>query len=629
MSNYVSAIAVDFGSSNSGCCRVCNFDNEKNLVFSNPEFIQNKGDYAKDNTWFYVEPSFLERIRTDYGSLKDEDFKILSRILSGTESPNIIWQRDVIRANGKKLKDEKWVSFRNFKMMLYHGDDNMAALDFPLLLIIKTFMRILKIECLYRESRRLGRQVDADEVLWGITIPSIWTDENKSVMFDIAHDVFSKQTRILSEPQGPLAYALLVNNEHGQVSFRNGRITLVVDMGGGTTDITVMKEVLQNDGSFKCEMVAQTDGSDAGGNDVDKDFYMFMLRNISKGKTSDDGISYDSLTDNDLFDKLFFDFQTDVPSFLAFDDEWNKLKTREDINERKELPFSFSSDYRKWLKSNGHSQIADVVGEYLLNGCQFDTEDFKNKVFVPTFDKICKTIKEFLFASCSNIPIDQVVLAGGMSCNNLLRGYVQETIKEVLGSSISRHFQDLGPLMSGGSIVAGSCYLLVHKDAMINLAVANYFYNARVSSVTDAIVSSYKERGVSMKKGEVSTLMDDEQEYNTGYMGSYSVLFPVMIKDSLVKPFYDEDLSTREDQTSLRFTFYSSDGKIVLFANEDNPDLTKLLEFSCECKPNTRYKLEVDANESQISNSLHVVLREYITNEIVMDDYIKDAIRNK
>ena len=103
--SYISAIAVDFGSTNSGCARVSSFDDKGNLVYTTPEFLQNIGSYAKDNTWFYVEPSFLERIRTEYDSLTDADFRIESRILANTENPNIIWGREAIKRHSQKILD--------------------------------------------------------------------------------------------------------------------------------------------------------------------------------------------------------------------------------------------------------------------------------------------------------------------------------------------------------------------------------------------------------------------------------------------------------------------------------------------------------------------------------------------
>ena len=621
----ISAIVVDFGSTNSGCCRVCSHDAEGNLVFSNPEFLQNIGSYAKDNTWFYVEPSFLERIRTGYESLTDDDFRIESRIMPNTDSPNIIWGREAIKRHSNKIMEEHWVSFKRFKMMLYYGNENYAGLDFPLLLIIKTFLRVLKLECLELETKRMGRKVEAEEILWGVTIPSIWTDENKRVMVNLAHEVFTPQTRILSEPEGPLVYSLLMSSSQGKVEYQDGRISFVVDMGGGTTDICLMKESLKDDGSWQIEMVANTDGQAAGGNDIDNDFILFLLRKISKDQVSDSGVSYGSLTDEDLIEKLFGGFQSNVGHFIEFEDNWYSLKNRPDLPNLTEYPFTFTKDYRKWLLANGHNAVANIVGEYLVDGCSFSAEEFKEKVCAPTFEKICSKVSEILQVNMNNVSIDRVVLAGGMSCNELVNSIVRNAINETLGSSSM--IADMGPLMKGGAIAAGACYLLLNEDFVVRLAKRYFFYNFSTSTVTSVLVSQYEELGKKLRIGDISTLMDDEDQYAIrGSIGNYSVLGPITIKDMLVKKFIDPDLSSREEQTSLKMTFYSSDD-IVVFANDENPKLKVEAVAEFECKPETRYELEVDFNEAQISNALRYVLREYETKEVVSEGYLNDAIK--
>lgn len=622
----ISAIVVDFGSTNSGCCRVCSHDAEGNLVFSNPEFLQNIGSYAKDNTWFYVEPSFLERIRTDYDTLTDDDFRIESRIMPNTDNPNIIWGREAIKRHSNKIMEEHWVSFKRFKMMLYYGNENYGGLDFPLLLIIKTFLRVMKIECLELESERLGRKVNKEEILWGVTIPSIWSDENKRVMVNLAHEVFTRETRILSEPEGPLVYSLLVANAQGRVEYEEGRVTFVVDMGGGTTDICLMRESKNEEGKWQVEMVAHTDGQAAGGNDIDNDFIIYLLRRISRGQISDSGVSYDSLSDDDLLDALFSGFQTNVGEFIEFEDNWFKLKNDIGLLNSEESPFEMSLPYRKWLKNNGHKVVANIVGELRNDGCFLPTEELKERVFTATFKKIRSKINELLLANKDIVRIDRVVLAGGMSCNQLLKSQVEITIREILGAST--RIAGLGPLMSGGAIAAGACYLLINEDFVIHLAKKYFFYNFSTSAVTSVLVSQYAELGKKLRVGDISTLMDDEKQYRVSgkEIGSYSVLGPVTIKDMLVKKFIDPDLSSREEQKSLKMTFYSS-YNMVVYANDENPKLNVEAVAEFECKPETRYELEVDFNEAQVSNALRYVLREYDTKEVVSKGYLNDAIK--
>jgi len=622
-----SAIVVDFGSTNSGCARVRSLDNEGNLVYSTPEFLQNIGNYAKDNTWFYVEPTFLERIRTDYGSLTDEDFRIESRIMSNTDNPNIIWGREAIKRFSKKIMDEHWVSFKRFKMMLYYGNNNYAGLDFPLLLIIKTFLRIMKLECLELESKRMGRIVSEKEIKWGLTIPSIWTDDNKRVMKGLAREVFTPETRILSEPEGPLVYSLLVSNAQGRVEYQEGRITFVVDMGGGTTDICLMKESRNEDSKWQVEMVANTDGQAAGGNDIDNDFVIYMLRKISNGQVSDNGVSYDSLSNEDLVKTLFEGFQSNVEALIDFEDSWYKLKNRPDLEKLTEYPFTFTKDFRIWLLSNGHSAVANIVGEYLMDGCYFSAEEFKERVFAPTFNKIRSKIREILLANKDRVSIDRIVLAGGLSCNQLLRLHVENSIREVLGES--SQIGDLGPLMNGGAIAAGACYLLLNKDFVVRLAKRNFYYDSYVDAfaLSQRMRSEYADFGINLRLGDINSMIDDEEQYkheslNRGYL----VLSPIAIKDTLIKKYVYDGLSTGSGQTQLNITYYSSED-IVIFADENNSKLKIEVDSKFDCKPDTRYEIEVDFNDAQVSNALHYILREYETKEVVSEGDLDDAIK--
>lgn len=632
--SYVSAIAVDFGSTNSGCCRVCEHDSNGELIYANPEFLHSIGDYAKDNTWFYVEESFLQRIRTSYSSIKDEEFRIVSRIFPNTPQPNIICGREAIQQNYSLISNGNWKAFKRFKMMLYRGDGNYTGLDFPLVLIIKVYLRIIKLECLALESKRIGRPVDTDEVQWGVTIPTIWSDANKGAMSDIVKEVFNSSARILSEPEGPLVYSLQASNAQGKLEYVDGRISLVIDMGGGTTDICVMKEVKQgSDAGYKLEMVAGSDGSAAGGNDIDEAFFIYLLRDLSKGLTSDSGVAYDSLSDYDLVDTLLSGFQDNIQAWIAMENNWySYIKNRADFNSISECPFELNSDYRRWLINNGHTKVASRVGEYLMDGCSFQKDSLVAAVFTPTFDKICAKVREVIASVPAGMKIDRVVLAGGLSCNYQLKSRLRNTLIAELGSSIESSISDMGVLKAGGAIAAGACYILLNRDAIIRIAKwdRNYFYDTCVMKITDHIVDKYASFGYTLKRGHVSSYMEEEEEYRLS-SGTYGtlILSPIALKDKLIQNYVNDRLYTSEGQTTLQITLYSSEKDVVIYANEDNPALRIEKEIEIDCRPDTRYKLEVDFNEASISNSLHYRLIELETGKVVADDSIDDTFSYK
>lgn len=624
--NYISAIAVDFGSTNSGCARICAFDEEGHLKYDTPHLMHSNGSYAKDNTWMYIEPSFYERIRDSYDSLSDEDFRIESPMMH-TPNPNIIWGRKSIQENADKLTNEGWYSFKNFKMLLRDGYDD-ASLSFPLITIIKTFMRVLKIECLFFESREKGRSVSAEEIEWGVTIPSIWTDDNKRIMVDVSHEVFSPNARVLSEPEGPLVANLLLSSGTGKVEFQDGRVSLVIDLGGGTTDICLMQEVQQSDGSFKMEMLANTDGQAAGGNDVDKLFYIHFLRMISKGKKSDAGVAYDELSDDELMDEIFTGFQSNVIKFIEFEDSWLRLKSKRNLTYDATCEFIPTRNYRKWLEENGHKEVAAIVRDMLIDGCEIPSDEFRSKILDPVFDKICDKVREIINKSkeAGNTKFDNIILAGGMSLNHVLVDRIKQTIKELLGEEGVNRVRETAALFAGASIMTGACYMLVNRNFIKRLARLTYFYDAVSLSPLQSLVSQYKNLGIEMKIGEINNLFNEEHE--AGYQVSSSegdvILHPICIKGQLVTN-YKKELYTSEGQTHVVIDFFSSDGKIVIFSNEDNPDLKSEGKIDIDCQEDTTYVLEVDFNEAQISNALHYLLSEAQSGQVVSEGFIENA----
>ena len=603
---YISAIAVDFGSTNSGCARITSFDRDGSLTYDTPHLIHSTGRYAKDNTWFYIEPGFLQSVKQHYDTLKDEDFHIESRVLH-TDSPNIVWGRASIKEFTEKLRDENWVPFKNFKMLLRDGvSGTQSAL--PLKTTIKVFLRILKIECLFLEGQRLDRSVSADEIQWGVTIPAVWNDENKRIMVECSHEVFSKKARILSEPEGPLVAHLLKAGNNGRVRFVEGRASLVIDIGGGTTDICLMKEVKRPDGSFKIEMVANTDGSAAGGNDVDKDFYTYMLRFISKGKKSDSGTAYDALDDRSLMRTLFDGFKSNVRDFMDFEDNWLKLKGSKDLGKGGACEFTFTNSYMKWLKNSGHKEVAEVVKDKLIDGCAFPSQVFVAKVLTPTFGKICSKVEEIISRNKGKVRLDAIILAGGMSLNYHLNTKIKQTINKLLGSSGVDAIKEAPGLFAGSAVMTGSCYLLVNRGAIERIAKRNYYYDCRTDNITKTLREDYRRLGIDVKRGDVQSSIESESEYSVYTGGEALILRPIVVKDKIIGP-YHETIYTGEEQEKLRVTFYSSGDEKVVFANEANPLLKKEGGLRVDCNSNAGYDLEVDFNEAVISNALHYILK--------------------
>lgn len=129
-----------------------------------------------------------------------------------------------------------------------------------------------------------------DDINWGITVPgmAIWNQDAVDVIKDVAHSVFGNNLTLWSEPE----CALIGINIAGraEVDFVKDRYSLIADLGGGTTDICVMKETLNPDGVTSFDEVKSTlEGKDsttskrAGGNDIDRYFKSFFCDYLTEG----------------------------------------------------------------------------------------------------------------------------------------------------------------------------------------------------------------------------------------------------------------------------------------------------------------------------------------------------------
>ena len=626
--NYVAAISIDFGSTNTGCAGIHSSENGGKIEYRTPEFFYHTGNYAKDNTWFFVKPDFLQKIKNDFKGVRDEDFSIES-IVSHPDNPNIIWGRKPIKQFSSLIKTEGWIQFRWLKMDFLHGT-SYSSDCLSIEQAIKLFFRILKIERLKAESARLKRKVSADEILWGVTIPSVLSTEQKQIMLSVVKDILSPDARILSEPEGPMVSSFV----HGGKSFdgyQDGRVSLVIDCGGGTTDICLMQENTKGKKPI-VDMIAHTEVSVAGGNDVDNAFYIYFLRKISKGKTSDNGICYDNLSDKELTKCLLDAFRTDEPKqFMDFEDDWLELKSSNDFEDESfpTCSFEIRPSYKKWLKNNGHTQICHVVDDLIEDGCDFEKKEFIATVFNPTFDIICAKVREII-QNNSAVKIDAIVPAGGMSCNDLLNTRLKRTISDLLGTEAIHKFEEIpdAERNAGNSIMDGALYMLLHRDFIRRLANKTYYYDSISEDTNWALKSMYKNCGVNLKIGEIENMRAEASQYKRQTSSDEGIILtPIAVQNQLVKN-YTNNLRTRVDQVKVSVDFYSSQDKFVIYSNAENPDLTLEGSINVDCKPDCSYRLEVDFNQAQIAGDLHYAFIDSETGEIVAHGRIDNVLKD-
>ncbi|XP_060083796.1 heat shock 70 kDa protein 12B-like [Ylistrum balloti] len=184
-----------------------------------------------------------------------------------------------------------WYYFRRFKMKLHSKKELKRGLKMkdelgkPMLASTVFSMAIGALKEHFLNTLRTKEAQDPNslDILWVLTVPAIWRDSAKQFMREAAMEAgIDGHNLILAlEPEAASLFCQLLpidklhtNKETRFSVCRPGATFMVVDLGGGTADITVQRR--ENDGSL-CEMYAAT-GGPWGGVGVDRQFMIFITR---------------------------------------------------------------------------------------------------------------------------------------------------------------------------------------------------------------------------------------------------------------------------------------------------------------------------------------------------------------
>ncbi|XP_060608535.1 heat shock 70 kDa protein 12A-like [Ruditapes philippinarum] len=192
-----------------------------------------------------------------------------------------------------KLSEEDkhigWKYFRRFKMKLHERVNlrrNMMLSDdqgnrMPALDVFSEAIKYLKDHLMKRLRDRIGELRDTD-IHWVLTVPAIWHDGAKQFMKEAAAKagIPEDQLTLALEPEAAAIYCkeLVVSRAKEQKqeaklqTFDPGSQFMVLDLGGGTVDITVHE--VQRDGTLK--ELHSPSGGPWGGTVVDKGIDKFL-----------------------------------------------------------------------------------------------------------------------------------------------------------------------------------------------------------------------------------------------------------------------------------------------------------------------------------------------------------------
>ena len=464
------AITIDFGTSTSGSA-LGDFKEGKfvqaSYINANPE-----DRYAKEPTFLIVNKSILSKIST----ITDNDIRNVN------DDGALVYfgygGMDFIHSIEDKLEElEKWVIFDKIKMNLYNSLETVTGsdgTDYNIVDIIALYIRCLKVTALAWAKRKKYVLSDDGDILWGVTIPAVWNDFAKNKMMLVNEKVWGEDKIRILEPEG--AAVSIQRRKNGDIVFQKDDIILVVDSGGGTTDIVGFKIISDDGENLSTEEVVKSEGTNMAGTDIDDAFWHYFSKSITQST------SFGSLPDATIYKKLIKDYWDEFPiGKMKMQKAWMYVKHHTNFNVNQKILFNPDGDgsYPRWLR-NKYPEIFNKNMEdgKLMFLVEFMRFDIVENVFKPVAKEIASLVEKKV-RECKEekgLKIDYIFGAGGLMGLDSLRAEIQRTVGEnhILGFVDDVPAEE-GAVVRGGAIMYGAMYMLVNNIMMRRVAKRYYF----------------------------------------------------------------------------------------------------------------------------------------------------------
>ncbi|XP_052816567.1 heat shock 70 kDa protein 12B-like isoform X2 [Mya arenaria] len=184
-------------------------------------------------------------------------------------------------------KHKPWMLFRRFKMLLHNNDGlnrnatvkDITGKKMPAMTIFEMSIRYLRDHLVAELKKQVGGISESD-VLYVITVPAIWTDAAKQFMREVAVNagIDSDRIKLALEPEAASIWCQQINTSLKTDLSKTGSQYMVVDLGGGTADISVHEKNI--DGTLK--EIHKASGGPWGGTCVDHNFISWLTKIFGK-----------------------------------------------------------------------------------------------------------------------------------------------------------------------------------------------------------------------------------------------------------------------------------------------------------------------------------------------------------
>lgn len=361
--------------------------------------------------------------------------------------------------------------FRNFKMLLYENEtlrnDTVLVDDEGHAMQAKDifghsigYMR----KRLMDDLQARGNMIREENIMWVVTIPAIWNDGAKQFMREAAimAGIPAKQFRLALEPEAASIYAkeVLIERTRGNLqqqmpSFEQGTRYIVLDLGGGTVDIS-LKEITDEN---NIKEIHHATGGPWGGLTVNKEFMAFL----------------ESLIGKDILDELKRDKKS----------AWLDLEREVEAKKR-----NIRGDRDGRILIQIPAELLEIFenkkNKKLINAITFETK-YAGKIDIKrNCLRVDKSIVETFFKKClDNIVKHTKTLLGkpeaaGLKYMVLVGGFAEsEYIREELPKAFGQKLHIFTPDEPWLAVMRGAV-LFGQNPAVIQTRISKYTYGTNV-----------------------------------------------------------------------------------------------------------------------------------------------------
>lgn len=371
-------------------------------------------------------------------------------------------------AENEKHQDHYF--FRRFKLILKPkltervnretlcADEN--GKEFNALKIFTECINFLKTSLLEDINKTIKGEVALGDIQFIITVPAIWDDTAKMFMIEASKStgIQKDQLKVVLESEAASVYCQYMYLEEDKAKTRRdfqdklipGFKYMVIDLGGGTADISVHKR--DYDGSV--EQVIQPSGIDWGGTKVDDAYWKFFCDLFGED-------SMKKFKDECTEDYLDFGRKFEVQKRSG------KSTTTENIYIR--IPLALSEvlgDKKGIAEAISSSKYREIISFDSRSKLKMPFSQFEN-LFKETCDRI-KSYLDELWKKPELADVDTVLLVGGFSECYIIKDMIRNEMK-------SRKKHLVLPEETSLAVLKGAVYMGHVPDA-VTTRISKYTY---------------------------------------------------------------------------------------------------------------------------------------------------------